>query len=182
MAGKVLWRKRKELPGFLNPLNENPFKNTITTEIIVTSRPRPQRGVSGSSQYSTQMMSLARDHRGFSGSSHKSTQIKPPPRVKGGYSDSSDPSGYFHRFEESKDFEHDFSPYSVNIEVGQNEDRRRPSLPDLMRMRTITREVAVNEMNAEAWLYARTSFLFFLALLITWVCLLLILLWEQQND
>ena len=129
MAGKVIWRKRKELPGFLNPLNENPFKSTITTEIQVTSRPRLQRG----------------------------------------FSDISKPSISFDRNADANHEDHDFDPYSVNIEVGAVEDSRRPSIPDLMRIRTLTRTAAVNDMNAEAWLYARTSFLFFLALLITWV-------------
>ena len=130
MAGKVIWRKRKELQGFLNPLNENPFKSTITTEIQVTSRPRMPRTLS----------------------------------------DISKPSIIFDRKADANQEDDDFDPYSVNIEVGAVEDRRRPSMPDLMRIRTLTRTAAVNDMNAEAWLYARTSFLFFLALLITWVC------------
>lgn len=129
MAGKVLWQKRKELPGFLNPLNENPFKNTITTEIQVTSQPRPQRG----------------------------------------FPDILKPSSNFDETTDNSQNNDDLNAYSVNIEGGQNEDYSRPSMPDLMRIRTLTRTAAVNEMNAEAWLYARTSFLFFLALLITWV-------------
>lgn len=130
MAGKVIWQKRKELEGFLNPLNENPFKSTITTEIHVTSQPRLQRGLS----------------------------------------DISKPSINFDRNADANLEDNDFDPYSVNIEVGPVEDHRRSSMPDLMRIRTLTRTAAVNDMNAEAWLYARTSFLFFLALLITWVC------------
>ena len=129
MAGKVLWQKRKELPGFLNPLNDSPFKNTITTEIQVVSRPRPQRGLSDIS--------------------------KPAINFDG----TADNGG-----------DDELNAYSVNIEAGASDDYRRPSMPDLMRIRTLTRSAAVNEMNAEAWLYARTSFLFFLALLITWVC------------
>lgn len=130
MAGKVIWRKRKELQGFLNPLNEDLFKSTITTEIQVTSRPRLQRGLSDISKHSIN----------------------------------------FDRNADAIQKGDDFDPYSVNIEVGAVGDPRRPSMPDLMRMRTLTRTAAVNDMNAEAWLYARTSFLFFLALLITWVC------------
>ena len=130
MAGRVLWQKRKELPGFLNPLNDNPFSNIITTEIQVTSQPRLQRGLS----------------------------------------DVSKPSVNFDRAGDVNQDDDDMHAYSVNIEVGPTEDHRRPSMPDLMRIRTLTRAAAVNEMNAEAWLYARTSFLFFLALLITWVC------------
>ncbi|KAL8796019.1 MAG: hypothetical protein Q9195_001595 [Heterodermia aff. obscurata] len=130
MAGKVIWQKRKELQGFLNPLNENPFKPTVTTEIHVTSRPRAQRGLS----------------------------------------DISKPSINFDRNGDADQEDDGFHPYSVNVEAGAVGDHRRPSMPDLMRIRTLTRTAAVNDMNAEAWLYARTSFLFFLALLITWVC------------
>ncbi|CAD6448877.1 5b588a3d-5b50-4c68-802b-8cd30523de75 [Sclerotinia trifoliorum] len=35
MAAKVIWSKREHLNGFLNPLNETPFANTITTEIEI---------------------------------------------------------------------------------------------------------------------------------------------------
>ena len=167
MAGKVLWRKRKELPGFLNPLNECPFKNTVTTEIIVTSRPRPQRGLSDTSKNSITVTSPPRLYRGFSDSS------KPPGLTKSyrtrGFSDGSHGSAKLDKIADSNIDDDDYDPYSVKIEVGKNEVQRRPSLPDIMKIRTLTRTAAVNEMNAEAWLYARTSFLFFLALLITWV-------------
>lgn len=36
-------------------------------------------------------------------------------------------------------------------------------------MRTLTRNAALSESNSEAWLYARVAFLFFCALLISWV-------------
>ena len=167
MSGKVLWQKRKELPGFLNPLNENPFQNTVTTEIIITSRPRLQRGLSDTSTRSVTATSQRQLERGFSDSSKPSVLTKPHPTR--GFSDSSKHSANFDRVADTHPDDDDFDPYSVNIEVGENEERRRPSMPDLMRIRTLTRTAAVNEMNAEAWLYARTSFLFFLALLITWV-------------
>ena len=170
MAGKVLWRKRKELPGFLNPLNECPFKNTVTTEIIVTSRPRPQRELSDTSKASITVISPPRLYRGFSDGSNPPVLTKPH-RTRG-FSDSSHRSAKLDKIADSNIDDDDFDPYSVNVEVGKNEAQRRPSLPDLMRIRTLTRTAAVNEMNAEAWLYARTSFLFFLALLITWVCFL----------
>ena len=167
MAGKVLWRKRKELPGFLNPLNECPFQNTITTEIIVTSRPRPQRGLSDNSKTSATITSPPRPYRGYSDGSRPPVLTKPH-RTRG-FSDSSDRSETPDKIADSNVDDDDFNPYSVNVEVGKNGNQRRPSLPDLMKIRTLTRTAAVNEMNAEAWLYARTSFLFFLALLITWV-------------
>lgn len=40
MAGKVIWSKREHLDGFLNPLNENPFASTVTTEIEITYEER----------------------------------------------------------------------------------------------------------------------------------------------
>ncbi|KAK3174345.1 hypothetical protein OEA41_001589 [Lepraria neglecta] len=62
----------------------------------------------------------------------------------------------------------DYDPYTVNIEVGP-QDKRQNSAPELFRMRTLTRNAALNEANADAWLYARVAFLFFCALLISWV-------------
>ena len=62
-----------------------------------------------------------------------------------------------------------FDPYSVNVEVGEQE--RRPSTrPEPFNVvRTWTRNAALQETNPEAWLYARVAFLFFCALLISWV-------------
>ncbi|KAL9133926.1 MAG: hypothetical protein Q9175_004887, partial [Cornicularia normoerica] len=64
-----------------------------------------------------------------------------------------------------------FDPYSVNVEVGQDhlQQQRKPSAPDLFRVRTLTRNAALSEANSEAWLYARVAFLFFCALLVSWV-------------
>ena len=65
-----------------------------------------------------------------------------------------------------------YDAYSVNIELGQ--PRRplrpqRPSRPAVFRIPSVTRAAALSEANADAFLYARVAFLFFLALLITWV-------------
>jgi hypothetical protein len=116
MAAKVIWDKRAHLDGFLNPLNENPFTNTVTTEIEITHEERP----------------IVKEdmHPSFS-----------------------DNSG-------------EVDPYSVQVQV--NPGHQRP-LPAALRMRTLTRDAATRETNAEAWLYARVAFLFFVALLITWV-------------
>ena len=62
----------------------------------------------------------------------------------------------------------DYDPYSVNVEVGPKHDRQG-SAPELFRMRSLTRNAALKEANADAWLYARVAFLFFCALLISWV-------------
>lgn len=127
MAARTVWRKRKELPGFLNPLNEDPFKNTITTEIDIVSCPR---------ENISPALRLEDDPRSF------------PLHYPG----------------------ENYDPYSVDVKVGEQDNKRRPSMPtELMRIRSLTRTAAENEINGEAWLYARTSFLFFLALLVTWV-------------
>lgn len=65
-----------------------------------------------------------------------------------------------------------YDAYSVNIEIGQPqqpEPPRRPSRPAVFRIPTVTRAVALSEENVDAFLYARVAFLFFIALLITWV-------------
>lgn len=61
-----------------------------------------------------------------------------------------------------------YEAYSVNIEIGQQRPRR-PSRPAVFRIPTVTRAAALSEENADAFLYARVAFLFFIALLITWV-------------
>lgn len=41
-AGRVIYKRRDKLKGFLNPLNENPFTGVVTTEIDVTIGPADQ--------------------------------------------------------------------------------------------------------------------------------------------
>ena len=123
MAGNVIYRKRKYLNGFMNPLNENPFTNLVTTEIHITHEERPEVTHEGPDKGASE--------------------------IPGAEAPS------------------DFSPYSINIETGTVS---RP-LPAFLRMRSLTRDIAQQETNAEAWLYARVAFLFFIALLITWVSL-----------
>ncbi|KAL8849350.1 MAG: hypothetical protein Q9221_005648 [Calogaya cf. arnoldii] len=64
-----------------------------------------------------------------------------------------------------------YEPYSVNIEIGHQrpERTRTPSRPAVFRLPTVTRAAALSQENADAFLYARVGFLFFIALLITWV-------------
>jgi hypothetical protein len=119
MAGKVIWDKRRHLDGFLNPLNENPFTQIVTTEIEITHEER----------------FIVKDD-----GSQTTTADRPEP----------------------------FDPYSVNVQVAPQPQTAHP-LPAPLRMRGLTREIAKAETNAEAWLYARVAFLFFIALLITWV-------------
>lgn len=121
MAGKVIWSKRRHLDGFLNPLNENPFTSTVTTEIEITHEERFINKDAGSQQ-----------------TSDMSTEAE------------------------------GFDPYTVDIQVVPTARQNHP-VPAALRLRTLTRDAAESETNADAWLYARVAFLFFLALLITWV-------------
>jgi hypothetical protein len=116
MAMRAIWKKRTHLQGFLNPLNENPFTNIITTEIEITHEERPM-------------------------------------------AESAAPGGGLEL--------ETIDPYSVHVEVLDNKDSK--PLPDALRVRSMTRDVAASEANAEACLYARVAILFFIALLITWV-------------
>ena len=59
-------------------------------------------------------------------------------------------------------------PYFVDISSAPKAQANRP-LPAPLRLRKISRNAAESEPNPEAWLYARVAFLFFFALLITWV-------------
>ena len=64
----------------------------------------------------------------------------------------------------------DYNPYTVNVEVGPNEQHRKPSTTgEMFKVRSLTRNHALTEANADAWLYARVAFLFFCSLLVAWV-------------
>ena len=125
MAGTVVWRRRAELDGYLNPLNEEPFGSEITTQVTIT---------------------------------HEEPHQLPtvPPAVH--TSESGVESG----------IEPGFDQYTVNIEVDPHE-KTVPTMPSVFRVRSLTRTAAFSESNCEALLYARVAFLFFVALLISWV-------------
>ena len=110
------WRHRRSLVGLLNPLNENPFAGTITTDIEIV----------------------------FSEQSSENQQ----------YND-------IGLQEQGKK-----TPYTVVVQ-GTNYDSK--SRPGLFRLPTQTRNAALAEDNAEAWLYARVAFLYFLAMIICWI-------------
>ncbi|QGA17825.1 hypothetical protein EYB26_005501 [Talaromyces marneffei] len=124
-AAKLIWDKRELLDGFLNPLNENPFINTVTTEVTITTEERP---IVENSKYNHETV--------------RTVEESATPGVD--------------------------NPYSVNIQVNQQTNIIRP-FSSALRMRSLTRQIAKHETNAEAWLYARAAFLFFIALLITWI-------------
>lgn len=118
MTAKAIWDKREHLDGYLNPLNESPFVNTITTEVKITHEERP----------------IVQD-----AGPHGISELTP-----------------------------DHDVYAVQVEA----DPQKPqsNMPDALRVRSITRNAAEQAQNQEAWLYARVAFLFFLVLMITWVC------------
>ena len=64
-----------------------------------------------------------------------------------------------------------FDTYSVNVNVGSRDEEsgRQSSRAERFRVRSLTRNHALSETNPDAWLYARAAFLFFCALLISWV-------------
>ncbi|KAL8960020.1 MAG: hypothetical protein Q9183_005535 [Haloplaca sp. 2 TL-2023] len=64
--------------------------------------------------------------------------------------------------------ETDYDNYKVTVEAGSPE--RRGSKPEILRMRKLTRQAAMQETtDLGAWLYARVAFLFFLSMLIIWI-------------
>ena len=66
-----------------------------------------------------------------------------------------------------------FNPYAARVQIDSGSSStnrsREKSTPAVLRMRSLSREVAEDAVNPEAWLYARVAFLFYIALLITWV-------------
>ena len=106
------WRHRRALVGLLNPLNENPFAGTITTDIEVVFSEEEQ----------TESLRLQ---------------------------------------EQGKR-----SAYTVVVQGTSYDSRSRP---ELLRLPTLTRNAALAEENAEAWLYARIAFLYFLAMIVCWI-------------
>lgn len=121
LACKVIWQNREQLHGFMNPFNENPFANTVTTEVTVTREDRPSCSL-------TSGISKEINEQGSDG----------------------------------------INPYSVEIAVGPQDKPRNPK-PTILKMRSLSRSAAKMDPNADACLYARVAFLFFLALIITWV-------------
>ncbi|KAL9119356.1 MAG: hypothetical protein Q9187_004092 [Circinaria calcarea] len=117
----VIWQNRAKLQGFMNPFNENPFANTVTTEVTVTREDR--------STFSL-------------------------------------PTGIPN--DTSNEGRDGFNPYSVEIAVGRQD---KPSYPKatILHLRSLSRSAAQMDPNPDACLYARVAFLFFLALIVTWV-------------
>ena len=114
-AGRVIYKKRKHLDGFLNPFKDNPF-NMVVTEVEITRQDR------------------------FMESTHQGGLI----------SDSN------------------FEEYSVDVKA-QKPSRYDQPLTAILQMRSLSKKVAENEANAEAWLYARSAFLYYIACFIIWV-------------
>ena len=62
----------------------------------------------------------------------------------------------------------DYQAYSVEVEA-EAHPQAQAQMPAILNIPRITREVAQNEVNADAWLYARSAVLYFMALLLVWV-------------
>ena len=115
MAGRVIYKKRKHLDGFLNPLKENPF-NLVITEVEIIREER--------SMEQTSKGCLVPDNG--------------------------------------------FQEYSVDVNA-HNPNRYDQPLRAILQMRSLSKQVAENETNVEAWLYARSAFLYYIACFIIWV-------------
>ena len=119
------WRNRRALAGLFNPLNENPFGATITTDVEIVSSAAHE--IENEDRFA-----LAGDTKGSSAASQL-----------------------------------EMSSYSANIQA--HEDRgRQNSRPHILRINTLTRNAALEETNAEAWLFARVAFLFFVVMMVCW--------------
>lgn len=144
-AGLVIYRRRDQLKGFLNPLNEHPFTGIITTSIDITVE--HIASPSSDPHYSTTATKTSPPHTNYFDQEfdrytglHPSTNEGPAPIS---------------------------SPYAVTI---AGPSAMPPARPEFLRMRSLTREEALRESpNPGAWLYARVAFLFFLGMLVIWI-------------
>ena len=109
------WRHRRTLVGLINPLNENPYAATITTDIEV-------------------VLSKEENAERFHG-----------------------PGSHWQGKQDA---------YTVVVQGTRYDSRSRP---ELLRLPTLTRNAALAEENAEAWLYARIAPPHFLAMIVCWI-------------
>ncbi len=63
----------------------------------------------------------------------------------------------------------DSSFYHANIHAQDAVQSRQNSRPHILRVGTLTRNAALGESNAEAWLFARVAFLFFVVMMLCWI-------------
>lgn len=62
----------------------------------------------------------------------------------------------------------ELSHYSAKIQAQDGARGRQNSRPHFLRVGTLTRNAALEETNAEAWLFARVAFLFFVVMMLCW--------------
>lgn len=115
-AGRVIYKTREHLDGFLNPFKENPF-NMVFTEV-----------------------EIIREDRSTVEQSNKNGLLP----------------------------DTGFQKYSVNVNA-DNPNRYDEPLDAIQQMRSLSKKVAENAPNPEAWLYARSAFLYYIACFIIWV-------------
>ena len=65
-------------------------------------------------------------------------------------------------------FKIDPSSYSASVQAQDAVQGRQISKPRILRVGSLTRDAALSESNAEAWLFARVAFLFFAVMVICW--------------
>ena len=139
LASVKAYRNRHALTGLFNPLNEDPFGGQIPITTEI--------------EIVTESIESAETGRKASVNIPKGDDGPPIPGI------------------EEHHGSHDIDPYTINIEADRNVEPsgRKQSQPDTGGLRNLTREVALQEINQDAWLYARVAFLFFCALLISWI-------------
>lgn len=139
---RKVWRQRHELHGLFNPFNDDPFAGIVTTDIEVVHTSRPRKTINSTPTYPEHNVSV-----------DPGAPVKPP---------TNNPEAPLVEVSD---------PYTVAVEVGpQREDvERYANRPDVFRLGELTRNAALSEVNPDAWLYARVAFLYFCALLISWI-------------
>ena len=133
------WHHRRILAPLLNPLNENPFATTITTEIeVIITRADGRESVTKRERGNHQDMTLGTADI-FDGQHHRASTGKIPYNV------------------------------NIQGDSSLSEQERLAARPELFRIPSLTRKAALAESNAEGWLYARVAFLYFLVMMICWI-------------
>lgn len=151
LAGREIFSKRKQLRAFSNPTRpvivevKNPFTSFKTTEIQITS------------ELDTMEMTSPNMPRGYPGPNDKIDHViastKPTPSG----------SGFASR---------GYDQYSV--EIASTPISPAFEMPHTTTKETTTMQIKSNkvamEANTAAWGYTKVALLFFVSLLVTWVC------------
>ncbi|KAL8886236.1 MAG: hypothetical protein Q9215_006034 [Flavoplaca cf. flavocitrina] len=138
-AGRVIYKRRDKLKGFLNPLNENPFTTgVVTTEINVTIGPADQHSPSADAK-TNGCNPFDKTFNGIPGmeEGNNNNSLKP-------------------------------YTVDVGVGPNTR-DRKPSKAEILQMRSITREEAMKENPNPGAWLYARVAFLFFLSMLIIWI-------------